>query len=200
MPVKQRWGIWQRKSVTKCWSYNHNKRKVNKTVLTCFTIKTISFESNILYHAVTSKIDRTTALQIRFLLLILWIYIWKTDEYLRTSGYNKINWNGKVVFFSGQSILLGINDNDIKHMLTSWTEKIYFLSFVRKIDWSAVVPITKERNAGFWCFLYNQPEPQQAVDKTVKLSVIWDSMSLVWLCCNERLSNTVVLTITKGFW
>ena len=122
MPVKQRWGIWQRNSVTKCWSYNHNKRKVNKTVLTCFTIKTISFESNILYHAVTSKIDGITALQIRFLLLILWIYIWKTDECFITYGYNKIKKNGKG-FFSGQSILLGINDNDSKHMLTSWTEQ-----------------------------------------------------------------------------
>ena len=48
---------------------------------------------------------------------------------------------------------------------------------------SFIPPITSGCNTELWCFLCSQPE--QVVEQTVELTVIWDPMTLMWRQCSS---------------
>ena len=44
------------------------------------------------------------------------------------------------------------------------------------------IPLTKASDAQLWCFLWSVPE--QTIDQTIKMPVIWDAIALNMIHCN----------------
>ena len=42
--------------------------------------------------------------------------------------------------------------------------------------------LTNDRGVEFWCYLWSMPE--QKVEQTVEMPVIWDNMEVMWRHCN----------------
>ena len=102
------------------------------------------------------------------------------------------------IFFSQQNEMIQYDGCVIitgcswwRHQMRTFSASLVLCE--RKATGHRWIPLTKVIDAEFWCFLWCEPE--QILEQTVEMLVIWDVIASLWRHCNVYFS---VCSITEN--